>query len=380
MTGHALITGGAGFIGSHVTAALLRAGFRVRILDSLSPQIHGAVPRGLEWLSAPGVEFQRGSVTSEGDLRRALEGVDAVVHLAAETGTGQSMYDIARYNSVNVQGTALLLDVLANDRSRTVRRVVLASSRSIYGEGAHACSVCGPERRLYPDARSSQALAKHRWDHACAACGNALTPLATAESDLARPASIYAATKLAQEDLVRIACGSLGLGYTILRLQNVYGEGQSLNNPYTGILSIFSTRIRRELELPIFEDGEETRDFVHVEDVANAFLAALTAERAPDSQINVGSGIGTSIAEVARQLGRAFGKAPRLVVTSQYRLGDIRHNRADITRLRELLDYRPRVSLADGLQRFVAWVQTQPLPEDRSQVANAELGARGMMG
>jgi dTDP-L-rhamnose 4-epimerase len=377
---HALITGGAGFIGSHLTAALLRAGFRVRILDSLSAQIHGAVPRGLDWLSTPGIEFLRGSITSEGDLRRALEGVDAVVHLAAETGTGQSMYDIAHYNSVNVQGTALLMDLLANDRNRTVRRVVLASSRSIYGEGAHACSVCGLGRRLYPEARSGQALTKHRFEHACATCGNALTALATAESDPARPASIYAATKLAQEDLVRIACGSLGIGYAILRLQNVYGEGQSLNNPYTGILSIFSTRIRRELELPIFEDGEETRDFVHVEDVANAFLAALTAERAPDSQINVGSGIGTSIAEVARQLGLAFGAAPRLVVTGQYRLGDIRHNRADIARLHEQLDYRPRVSLAEGLQRFVAWVQTQPLPEDRSQAANAELSARGMMG
>ena len=377
---HVLITGGAGFIGSHLTAALLRAGFRVRILDSLSPQIHGAVPRGLEWLSAPGIEFLRGSITSAGDLRRALDGVDAMVHLAAETGTGQSMYDIAHYNSINVQGTALLLDLLANDRNRTVRRVMLASSRSIYGEGAHTCSACAPGQRLYPEARSAQALAKHCFEHACATCGNALTPLPTAESDPARPASIYAATKLAQEDLVRIACGSLGLGYAILRLQNVYGEGQSLNNPYTGILSIFSTRIRRELELPIFEDGEETRDFVHVEDVANAFLAALTAERAPDSQINVGSGIGTSIAEVARQLGLAFGAAPCLVVTGQYRLGDIRHNRADINRLHEQLDYRPRVSLAEGLQRFGAWVQTQPLPEDRSQAANAELGARGMMG
>lgn len=375
-----LITGGAGFIGSHVTPALLRAGFQVRILDSLSPQIHGVVPHGLEWLSTKGIEFQRGSITNEGELRRALDGVEAVVHLAAETGTGQSMYDIAHYNAVNVQGTALLTDILANDRQRTVRRVLLASSRSIYGEGAHTCEACGLGQRLYPEARSAQALAKHRWEHACPTCGEALTALATAESDLARPASIYAATKLAQEDLVRIACGSLGLGYAILRLQNVYGEGQSLNNPYTGILSIFSTRIRRELELPIFEDGEETRDFVHVEDVANAFLAALTAEHAPDSQINVGSGLGTSIAEVARQLSRAFGAPPRLVVTSQYRLGDIRHNRADITRLQERLDYRPRVPLAEGLERFAAWVRTQPLPEDRSQAANAELGARGMMG
>jgi dTDP-L-rhamnose 4-epimerase len=376
----ALVTGGAGFIGSRVTAALLRAGFRVRILDNLSPQIHGAVPRSLDWLSADGIEFQRGSVTSDRDLRAALDGVDAVIHLAAETGTGQSMYDIARYSSVNVQGTALLLDVLANDEHRSVRRVVLASSRSIYGEGAYVCAGCAPERRLYPEARPAQALAAHRWEHACASCGNALVALPTKESDPARPASIYAATKLGQEDLVRITCGSLGLGYAILRLQNVYGEGQSLNNPYTGILSIFSTRVRREIELPIFEDGEETRDFVHVEDVANAFVAALTSERTPDCEINVGSGLATSVAEIARQLGAAFGASPQLVVTGQYRLGDIRHNRADITLLKELLDYRPRVGLAEGLQRFAAWVRAQPLPEDRLAAANAELSARGMMG
>jgi dTDP-L-rhamnose 4-epimerase len=375
-----LVTGGAGFIGSHVTAALLRAGFAVRILDNLSPQIHGAVPRGLDWLSADGIEFRRGSITQSGDLRAALDGVEAVIHLAAETGTGQSMYDIARYCSVNVQGTAQLLDVLANDEQRSVRRVVVASSRSIYGEGAYVCNHCAPERRLYPEARPAQALAAHRWEHACASCDNALVALPAKESDPPRPASIYAATKLAQEDLVRITCGSLGVGYAILRLQNVYGEGQSLNNPYTGILSIFSTRIRRELELPIFEDGEETRDFVHVEDVANAFVAALTSERTPNCEINVGSGVATSVAGVARQLSAALGASPRLVVTGQYRVGDIRHNRADVTRLNELLAYRPRVGLAEGLQRFAAWVRSQPLPEDRLAAANAELSARGMMG
>jgi dTDP-L-rhamnose 4-epimerase len=375
-----LVTGGAGFIGSHVAAALLKARFRVRILDNLSPQIHGGVPRGLDWLSTEGIEFQRGSVTNERDLRAALGGADAVIHLAAETGTGQSMYDIARYNSVNVQGTALLLDVLANDAHRSARRIVLASSRSIYGEGAYVCASCAPERRVHPESRAAQSLAAHRWEHACPSCGNALVALPTKESDTNRPASIYAATKLAQEDLVRITCRSLGLGYAILRLQNVYGEGQSLNNPYTGILSIFSTRIRRELELPIFEDGEETRDFVHVEDVANAFVAAVSSERTPDCEINVGSGLATSVAEIARQLGSAFGASPRLVVTGQYRLGDIRHNRADITRLKELLDYRPRVGLAEGLQRFAAWVRAQPLPEDRLEAANAELSARGMMG
>lgn len=249
-----LVTGGAGFIGSHLVQALLRDGFQVRVLDNLSQQVHGAVPYGLAWLSEQGVEFIRGSLRSQTDMSAALTGVDAVVHLAAETGTGQSMYQIARYNAVNVQGTAILLNLLANSRKRPVRRLVLASSRSIYGEGAYICKFCSPERRIYPNTRSPEALAAHRWDPVCEACDEVLTAVPTREDDQVRPASIYAATKLAQEELVRIACSSLSIGYAILRLQNVYGEGQLLNNPYTGILSIFSTRIRRGLYLPLFED------------------------------------------------------------------------------------------------------------------------------
>lgn len=375
-----LITGGAGFIGSHLARHLLADGQALRILDPLAPQIHGAVPHGLDWLTGERVEFVRGSVTDRRTVESALEGVEHVVHLAAETGTGQSMYEMARYNEVNSQGTAVLLDVLANRRDLRVRRIVLASSRSVYGEGAYTCPSCGDAAgRLCPGARPAAQLAQHRWEPLCPHCGGPLAAVPTRESDPVRPASVYAATKYAQEDLVRVACEALGIGYAILRLQNVYGEGQSLKNPYTGILSIFSTRIRRGLDLPIFEDGLESRDFVHVDDVARAMQACLASATPVDRVINVGSGVGTIVTDVARQLVMSLGGSVPLRVTAEYRLGDIRHNVADVTRLRELIPGGARIGLAEGLDRFAAWVKTQPLPEDRLEHANAELRERKLM-
>jgi len=374
-----LVTGGAGFIGSHLVPALLAQGHELRILDSLSPQIHGAVPDGTGWLnSTPGLEFQRGSVTVREDLARAIDGIEAIVHLASETGTGQSMYEISRYAQENVQGTAELMQVLATTPGHVVQRVLLASSRSVYGEGAYLRASDG--QRLTPAARSAAALKGHQWEPTCPDSGEVLQLVATREEDRTAPSSIYAATKLMQEDLLRITCDSLGIGFGILRLQNVYGEGQSLKNPYTGILSIFSTKIRRGLELPIFEDGLESRDFVHVSDVAAAFAAALARPKAPDTVINVGSGRATSVLEVATALARAFDAAPNTKVTGEYRLGDIRHNAADITRLNDILGLAPQIDLQQGLNRFASWVQNQPLPEDLLAQANAELKARNMMG
>lgn len=390
MTKTLLVTGGAGFIGSHLVPVLLQAGHRVRILDPLSPQIHGDLPgtgsaTPLDWLARDGVEFLRASVLDLPALDAALDGVDAVIHLAAETGTGQSMYEIARYNDVNSQGTALLMQAIADRKVRgdaIPDRVVLASSRSVYGEGAYETA---SGHRLVPGARTAAALAAAKdgsgsWDPVDSATGAPLTLVATREDDATAPASIYAATKLAQEDLVRIACDALGMGHAILRLQNVYGEGQSLSNPYTGILAVFSTRIRRGLDLPIFEDGAESRDFVHVSDVAAAFAAAATADASPDAVINVGSGVATPVTGVAEGLARAFGAEPDLRVTGQYRLGDIRHNAADVTRLHDRLGLAPLVTLDEGLRRFAAWVGEQPLPEDRLAEANAALAKRGMMG
>jgi dTDP-L-rhamnose 4-epimerase len=378
MTDLVLITGGAGFIGSKLAAKLLQRGSRVRVLDNLSPQIHGQNARMPRWTLQDGVETIEGSVTDRATLERALDGVSSLAHLAAETGTGQSMYEIARYNEVNSQGCALLLDILAQKGQPEIRRVVLASSRSVYGEGRYRCQSCGAGP-LFPPSRSAADLAAGRWDPICPTCGSVLSAERTHEDDPTSPASIYAATKLAQEDLVRIACQALGIGYAILRLQNVYGEGQSLKNPYTGILSIFSTKLRHGSELPLFEDGEETRDFVHVDDVAEALACVLSSRKAPNAVINVGSGIGTSVRDVATLLADALGKSRNLRVTGEYRLGDIRHNAADIGRLRELVGYEPQVDLADGIARFARWAASEELQEDRLDRANAELRERGLM-
>lgn len=376
MSGLVLVTGGAGFIGSHLVPKLLASGFKVRILDSLSAQVHGQVPVDLEWLSNDNVEFIRGDVTKQSDWDRVLLGVDGIVHLAAETGTGQSMYQVAKYNEVNTQATALMLDALGRV-SHQVKRIVLSSSRSIYGEGAYVHPVTN--QRIYPVARSAETLAKAQWEPVCPETGAVLKLVATKESDLISPASIYAATKYAQEDLVRIGCQAMGIDFAIFRLQNVYGERQSLNNPYTGILSIFSTKIRMNSQLPLFEDGEESRDFVHVDDVTDALLKGLTVKTAPNTAINVGSGVATSVRTVAEELTRAFGKEPNVAVTGQFRVGDIRHNYADITRLKTLLGLEPKVSLKDGLQRFANWVLEQPLPEDQLEKANQELRERKLM-
>lgn len=371
-----LITGGAGFIGTHLARMASSAGCRVRILDNLSPQVHG---REAEYEPPSGTEFQLGDVTVRPDVERAIQGMDAIVHLAAETGTGQSMYEIDRYYRVNVQGTALLFDILAN-QDHEVRNIVLGSSRSVYGEGAYLCRACDPAgARRFPAARAPEQLAAREWTSPCPECGGRLEPTATREDDRLAPASIYAATKLAQEDLVRVACGALGIPFTILRFQNVFGEGQSLQNPYTGILSIFSTRIRLGLSLPIFEDGEETRDFVHVQDVAAALLRCIERPAEGGATLNVGSGQATSIMEVARMLKRSFGSDIEPHVTGEYRVGDIRHNFADISRLESTIGFRPSVAVEEGIRRFAEWVRTQPVPQDLLEKANAELKARKLM-
>jgi dTDP-L-rhamnose 4-epimerase len=374
-----LITGGAGFIGSHLSKELIDNGYAVRILDVLSPQIHADIPSNLNWMEDDGIEFIRGSIEDRKALVRALAGVEYIVHLAAETGTGQSMYEIDHYYKVNCQATALLFDILANDANHMVKRIVLASSRSVYGEGAYECRVCDTGR-VTPSSRLAESLSNKMWEPACTQCNGELSVLSTLESDDIKPASIYAASKYAQEDLVRISCESLGLGFAILRLQNVYGEGQSLNNPYTGILSIFSTRIRRGLPLPIFEDGNESRDFVHVQDVAAAMLKCINSEVSPDGVFNVGSGTASSVVDVATKLSIALGANPSVEVTGQFRVGDIRHNKADIQRLENILGYSPKVSLEEGMARFALWVLEQPLPEDKLSQTYDELKARNLMG
>ena len=377
-----LITGGLGFIGRTLARTLVRQGMTVRLLDNLSPQIHGvdSQPELGALLEKHDVEVMRGDVCDRRDWVLALRDVASVVHLAAETGTGQSMYRIGDYTSTNVLGTALLLDVLANDR-HGVTKLVLASSRSVYGEGAYLCARCG---LVYPPMRSPASLQASHWDPHCPCCSGPIEPVATPETARTSPASVYAATKLAQEDLVRIAANALGIPFLIFRLQNVYGEGQSLNNPYTGILSIFSNRIRQGKEIVLFEDGQESRDFVHVSDVAEAMALGLTCAGGDGLTMNVGSGVQMTVETIARSLKRQFkDTSASLVVSGQYRLGDIRHNFADISAIGQLLAFSPKVPLEEGIARFVRWVKTQPIvqngAEDGLDRANRELIERGLM-
>jgi dTDP-L-rhamnose 4-epimerase len=376
-----LITGGLGFIGLALARTLVRRGMSVRLLDNLSPQIHGIDPQPDlgALLEKHHVEVMLGDVCQRQDWALALRDVVSVVHLAAETGTGQSMYRIGDYTSTNVLGTALLLDVLANDR-HGVKKLVLASSRSVYGEGAYQCPRCG---LVYPPTRSLGSLQASQWEPLCPCCLGSVQPVATPETARTSPGSIYAATKLAQEDLVRIAAGALGIPFLIFRLQNVYGEGQSLNNPYTGILSIFSNRIRQGKEILLFEDGQESRDFVHVSDVADVVALGLTGNGGDGLIMNVGSGVPVSVETVARSLKRQFADPGAPVVSGQYRLGDIRHNCADISAIGQALGFSPKVALEEGIERFVGWVKTQPIAEDGAEDgldrANRELIERGLM-
>ncbi len=372
---YTLITGGLGFIGSRLALALVSRGEEVFLLDNLNTQIHGDNPI-FSLLKLPQIRFLQGDVTDIAALKVALEGAKAVVHLAAETGTAQSMYELAKYNSINSQGTALLMDYLVN-HPHSVQKVVLASSRSVYGEGAY---LCGAHGMVTPHPRSYVTLEQKQWNPVCPLCGGLIERMATPEEARVYPASIYAATKYAQEDLVRIACASAGIGASMLRFQNVYGAGQSLHNPYTGILSIFSTRIRQQKTIPIFEDGLESRDFVHVSDVVNAIVMALDSSTANAEVLNVGSGVPTSVLEVANLLFTALNgkKISTPTISEQFRVGDIRHGYADIRRIETVLGWQPMVSLEMGIAEFAAWVESQPLPEDRLDAALAELKAKRM--
>ncbi len=372
-----LITGGLGFVGINLARQLLAEKRRIVLFDNLSAQIHGAVPdfSAAQLLQDPAVEVLRGDVRQAADWEKALDGVACVVHLAAETGTAQSMYEISRYTCTNVGGTAALLDYLSNHRHH-VSKIILASSRSVYGEGAYECRLCG---LVYPAMRTEKPLQTALWEPACPICAGEIRRTATPESAKTSPASIYAATKLAQEDLVHIASQALGIPAVIFRFQNVYGEGQSLKNPYTGILSIFSTQIRAGRIVNLYEDGEESRDFVHVSDVARAVVLGINGSAADGATLNVGSGCPTSVREIALLLQDRLGgtKPPR--ISGEYRLGDIRHGYADLTTAYALLRFAPEISLEEGLTRFVAWVKNQPLEPDRLDRATAELVAHGLM-
>ncbi len=371
-----LITGGAGFIGSNLALKLIDKGYKVTVLDNLSKQIHGENPEKDSDLynSIKGkVNFILGDILNKELLSKAISNVDVIVHLAAETGTGQSMYEVQRYVDVNVGGTALLLDLLVNNEN-TVKKVVVASSRSIYGEGRYHSKKYG---MVYPLHRSSEDMTNGDFEVKYKDDAN-LELLATDEDSKIHPSSVYGITKQNQEQMVMTVCSSIGIEPVAFRYQNVYGPGQSLKNPYTGILSIFSTQIRNGNKINIFEDGSESRDFVYIDDVVNATILGIEKEEANGEVFNVGTGEATDVISVANKLSQNYNIEVPIEISGKFRVGDIRHNYADLSKINKALGFSPQVSFDEGIKKFTNWVLTQELVEDKYQSSIDEMKEKGL--
>ena len=374
-----LITGGAGFIGSNLALALLEKGHQVTVLDNLSEQIHGKNPEETSplYLSIKDkVQFIKGTVACRETLREAIADNTVIVHLAAETGTGQSMYEIQHYTDVNIGATALLLDILTNEK-HLVKKVVVASSRAIYGEGKYynktKKTFVYPLQRTDDDMQKGDFEVKDTQNHS-----DNLELVATTEDSIIHPTSVYGITKQVQEQLVMTVCPTIGIAGVAFRYQNVYGPGQSLKNPYTGILSIFSTQIKNGNGINIFEDGKETRDFVFISDVVDATVLGIEKETANNQVFNVGTGVATDVITVATELSKNYGIQVPITISGNYRLGDIRHNYADISKAKQLLGFDPKISFQEGLKQFTDWVNTQEVEEDKYQQSIEEMKAKGL--
>jgi dTDP-L-rhamnose 4-epimerase len=346
-----LVTGGAGFIGSHLVDALVARGHQVRVLDAILEQVHGSRPRPLP----AGVEVVHGDVRDRRTVDRALVGVEVVFHKAAVVGVGQSMREIELYVSTNTLGTATLLEALVERRGQ-VRKLVVPSSVSVYGEGAYRCPRCGPAA---PAPRDAARLAAGEWEMRCPACASTLAPEPTPETRPFDPASVYAITKQDQEQLCLVTGRAYGIPTVALRYFNIYGPRQALSNPYTGVAAIFAAQLMRGEAPQVYEDGLQTRDFTHVADVVQANLLAMETDRADFQALNVGTGSGTSIARLAELLAQGLGVRIPPVITGRCREGDIRHSVADITRARRLLGYRPSVSLEQGVADLITWAREE---------------------
>ncbi len=371
MSKQILITGGAGFVGSHLADGLLNAGHAVRILDDLTPQVHPSGPP--DYLS-PEIELMVGDVRDPNRLKKALTGVDVVYHFAATVGVGQSMYEIARYMSVNTQGTAELLQAIL-DAKKAPEKIVVASSMSIYGEGRYICLDCG--KRAAPPVRSTAQLKSGQWDLHCTACGGVLGPMPTEETKPSEINSMYALSKRDQEELCLIYGRTYGLPVTALRFFNIYGTRQALSNPYTGVAAIFASRMLNDQAPLVFEDGEQMRDFVSVHDIVRANLLAMERAEANGEVINIGCGKPISIREVAVVLAKSLGKDLEPVITQRYRAGDIRHCYADLTKARRLLGYEPQVTYDAGFRELAEWLGSQEA-EDKADTMLRELSAYGL--
>ncbi len=366
-----LVTGGAGFIGSHLVDALIERGHRVRVLDALIPQVHSdAVPKYL----SPNAELLVGDICDRDLLSRALEGTHVVFHEAAEVGVGQSMYEPERYMRANTLGTTILLDELSKRRQH-IKKLVVASSMSIYGEGAYHCAKCG---KVAPQTRPVEQLAAHHWELKCPTCSGSLAPTPTGEDKPLYPTSIYAISKQDQEQLCLVMGRAYNIPIVALRYFNVYGTRQALSNPYTGVCAIFSSRLLNDRPPLVFEDGQQSRDLIHVSDIVQANLLALESGRGDFQAINVGTGVATSVNQIARMLAEGLGKKIEPEIMGKYREGDIRHCVSDIARAKRLLGYQPKVRLQDGLKPLIEWVRLQT-SDDRGEQAKEELAARSLI-
>lgn len=373
-----LITGGAGFIGSNLTLALIDRGYKITILDNLSPQIHGENPGNNSYLFSrikDKVNFIYGSVVNKSDWERALKGQDAIIHLAAETGTGQSMYEIEKYTSVNIGGTSIMLDLLANTK-HSIQKIIIASSRSIYGEGRYWSDELNSF--VYPKHRADDRMSFGDFEVKYSGVSLPLKLVATDEESKIHPSSVYGITKQNQEQMIMTVCPTIGINPVAFRYQNVYGPGQSLSNPYTGILSIFSTLIKNGKDINVFEDGLESRDFVFIDDVVEATILGLEKSEANGQVFNVGTGEPTNVITVANELIRNYGTKTKIIISSNYRLGDIRHNFADLYKIKTMLGFEPKYNFVSGIKKFTDWVSTQEVTESKYERSLDEMKKKGL--
>jgi len=369
----ALITGGAGFIGSFLADALLEAGHEVVVLDSLAPQVHGEGDSPPEYLSED-VVFHRGSIDDPEALGKALEGVEVLFHEAALVGVAQSMYEIERYTAGNTAATAAMLQHIV-DRRVPLKKIIVASSMSLYGEGVYECPSCGV---IHPRLRSDEQLERRQWEMLCPSCGKEARPLPTSEEKPLAPTSVYAITKRDHEELVLAVGAAYGIQATALRYFNVYGPRQALSNPYTGVVAIFSSSLLNDHAPGIFEDGLQSRDFIHVRDVARANLLAMECDEADGQVLNVAAGNQLTILDIAETLAARLGKPhikPRILGT--FRSGDIRHCFADTSKARRILGFEPSVTFEQGIDDLIDWLATQSC-RDLSDQAQSELNERGL--
>lgn len=383
MTEKVLVTGGAGFIGSHLTDKLIDAGYEVTIYDCLDEQVHGDLASHGAWpeFINPKAKTILGDIRDVEGLKNALYGIHYVVHLAACVGVGQSMYQIDKYTDVNCLGTARLLDVIVNNKNirQSVKKILVASSMSNYGEGKFVCPEHG---EVTPPLRSISQLANKQWELTCPIqlengkyCGQILSPIATDESKLIQPNSVYAITKKTQEELVMNVGQAYGIKTVAMRFFNTYGPRQALSNPYTGVVAIFANRVLNNLSPSINEDGLQTRDFVYIDDLTQGIMIAL--EKSDSQVLNIGSGHPVTILDVANKVISALNKEMKPQITGQCRFGDIRHCYADISKL-EALGYKPKYSLGQGIAKTLPWLKKQQTSTDQYETIDASLRMKGL--